>query len=414
MTITIKAPCAAKPVPKKKSKALKKAPQAPKRFKSSYILFFIHVQEDIKKSLPVGHKSAPEVSKRASEMWKSISAEDRLHWDNEAAKEKQRYLAEKKVYTGPWQVPHKRAKKDPTAPKRNPSAFLLFSLTKRKELKQKNPGLKNTEISSILGNLWRNTSQEEKRPFVEREQIERDKYKVEMSAWREKKAEDDEAKKNEAAEKTELALEKAAAQSVASANGGGDNNMSYQSAQIHQPLENDSFLRHSYMPSSSPPLNLTACTSSNYGSDPACRSSNYGSDPACRSSNYGSDPACRSSNYGSDPAYRSSNYGSDPYHQYGQLQGWPSQSESHQSRHHMNLLQERSNHHLNRHHMNTSPDRFNPFDGYHNNPAPPPQQLGFEQNMFYEPNHQQRSIKYETGAESPYSYNDEFDPVPIH
>jgi len=41
------------------------------------------------------------VSKRASEMWKSISAEDRLHWDNEAAKEKQRYLAEKKVYTGP-------------------------------------------------------------------------------------------------------------------------------------------------------------------------------------------------------------------------------------------------------------------------------------------------------------------------
>ena len=44
---------------------------------------------------------APEVSKRASEMWKALSAEDRLHWDNEAAKEKQRYLAEKEVYTGP-------------------------------------------------------------------------------------------------------------------------------------------------------------------------------------------------------------------------------------------------------------------------------------------------------------------------
>lgn len=48
---------AAKPVPKKKSRSLKKAPQAPKRFKSSYILFFIHVQEKIKKSLPEGQAS---------------------------------------------------------------------------------------------------------------------------------------------------------------------------------------------------------------------------------------------------------------------------------------------------------------------------------------------------------------------
>ena len=47
------------------------------------------------------NSQAPQVSKRASEMWKTLSAEDRLHWDNEAAKEKQRYLAEKEVYTGP-------------------------------------------------------------------------------------------------------------------------------------------------------------------------------------------------------------------------------------------------------------------------------------------------------------------------
>ena len=42
---------------KKKVKQLKKAPQAPKRFKSSYILFFIHVQDKIKRSLPVGQAS---------------------------------------------------------------------------------------------------------------------------------------------------------------------------------------------------------------------------------------------------------------------------------------------------------------------------------------------------------------------
>ncbi len=50
-----------KPISKKKIRPLKKAPQAPKRFKSSYILFFIHVQENIKKSLPQGHASVSEM-----------------------------------------------------------------------------------------------------------------------------------------------------------------------------------------------------------------------------------------------------------------------------------------------------------------------------------------------------------------
>lgn len=42
------------PKSKKKEVLTKKAPGAPKRFKSSYILFFMHVQEEIKKKLPPG------------------------------------------------------------------------------------------------------------------------------------------------------------------------------------------------------------------------------------------------------------------------------------------------------------------------------------------------------------------------
>jgi hypothetical protein len=44
-------------------------------------------------------------------MWRNLSPEARLHWDQQAEKEKERYSREKKLYTGPWQVPHKRAKK---------------------------------------------------------------------------------------------------------------------------------------------------------------------------------------------------------------------------------------------------------------------------------------------------------------
>lgn len=173
-----------KPGTKKKT-GLRKNPSAPKRFKSSYILFFIHVQKKIKEQLPGGCASAPEVAKKASEMWKSLSTREREYWDREAEKEKKRYMSEKAAYTGDWQVPHKRAKKDPSAPKRNPSAFLLFSQSKRKILKANNPSLKNTDISRVLGDMWRKTSDEEKRPHLERESREREKYKEDMSQWKE-------------------------------------------------------------------------------------------------------------------------------------------------------------------------------------------------------------------------------------
>ena len=57
------------------------------------------------------NKKAPVITKKASELWKALSTKERQYWDDEAAKGKERYMAERKVYTGPWYVPHKRAKK---------------------------------------------------------------------------------------------------------------------------------------------------------------------------------------------------------------------------------------------------------------------------------------------------------------
>ena len=44
--------------------------------------------------------------------------------------------------------------------------------------------MKNTEISRILGGLWRNITEEEKRPHIEQEERERKKYKTDMIKWR--------------------------------------------------------------------------------------------------------------------------------------------------------------------------------------------------------------------------------------
>ena len=115
---------------------------------------------------------------------RGLSPDDRAYWDNIAAKDKQRYMVEKASYTGPWQVPWKRAKKDPSAPKRPMSAFLYFSQGKRKSIKDANPELKNTEVSRLLGEMWRGAAMEERQPHIDKEKKEREKYKIAIAAWR--------------------------------------------------------------------------------------------------------------------------------------------------------------------------------------------------------------------------------------
>lgn len=65
------------------------------------------------------------------------------------------------------------------------SAFLFFSQDKRRVIKEANPGMRNTEISRVLGEMWKKASAEERAPHIEREAVEREKYKVQMAKWKE-------------------------------------------------------------------------------------------------------------------------------------------------------------------------------------------------------------------------------------
>jgi len=190
-------------VKKKRSHTLRKAPQAPKRFKSSYICFFMAKRPEIKKALG-DEATITSVSKKSAEMWRNLAAEEKVHWDEVAAKDKQRYLTEKAMYTGPWQVPYKRARKDPSAPKRPMSAFLYFSQARRKDIKEKNPEMRNTEISRELGKEWRKVSEDVRKPYVDREKKEREKYKVEIAKWREEQEKKEAEMKKEREEQRKL------------------------------------------------------------------------------------------------------------------------------------------------------------------------------------------------------------------
>mmetsp|Transcript_42533 Transcript_42533/g.102862 ORF Transcript_42533/g.102862 Transcript_42533/m.102862 type:complete len:104 (+) Transcript_42533:31-342(+) len=53
------------------------------------------------------------------------------------------------------------------------SAFLKYSQTRRAKVKQDNPDMSNTDVSRLLGEMWRNASPRERSPYVEQEERER-------------------------------------------------------------------------------------------------------------------------------------------------------------------------------------------------------------------------------------------------
>lgn len=51
-----------------------------------------------------------------------------------------------------------KVKKDPNAPKRPVSGYMLWLNDVRSQLKEDNPGLKITELSKVAGQKWRSLS----------------------------------------------------------------------------------------------------------------------------------------------------------------------------------------------------------------------------------------------------------------
>lgn len=180
----------------------KKAPQAPRRFKSSYMFFSTKKHKEIREELSEkgeGQKlSTTEVAKMVSQAWKALPEDEREKWEEMARQDKARYEMEKSMYTGPWKVPAtKRISKDPKAPKRPMSAFLSFSNSKRSEVKSKYKDAKNAEISRILAQMWKGADAEEKKSFIDEEFALRQKYKKAMTEWKRQSEEEIKSKREE-------------------------------------------------------------------------------------------------------------------------------------------------------------------------------------------------------------------------
>merc|ERR1712150_245255 len=59
----------------------------------------------------------------------------------------------------------KKKERKSTGPKRPPSSYFLFSNDNRASVREKNPGIKITEVAKKLGEMWGNISPEDRKPY---------------------------------------------------------------------------------------------------------------------------------------------------------------------------------------------------------------------------------------------------------
>ena len=123
-----------------------------------------------------------ETTNEAAEAWRLVSKEERADWENIADKDRKRYNKERGEFDP--SARKVRRKKDPSAPKRPMSAFLMYAQTKRRQLQAENPDIPNADISRLLGEHWRSARPDVKAPFLEREENERRLYKAKMERWK--------------------------------------------------------------------------------------------------------------------------------------------------------------------------------------------------------------------------------------
>jgi hypothetical protein len=151
----------------------KKDVNAPKRPLSAYIIYCQEQRESLKKKNP--DMKATELTSQLGSMWKALSDEKKKNYLTKHEKERERYQREMKDYTPPQRdeeekTSRRKSKKDTSSsrPKRAPSGYIIFCQDRRAEVKEQNPSFGPKQITSRLGELWRELDDDTKSDYTRR------------------------------------------------------------------------------------------------------------------------------------------------------------------------------------------------------------------------------------------------------
>jgi len=175
-------------------------PGAPKRNRSSYMLYQNSMRETFKKDDP--KMKLGELAKKTSFMYSNLSTEDKLRWQEAADQDKVRYEHAMNEYKPPmgydkkgyileshiYLLKKKKKCKDPNFPKRPCGSYVFFTQVERPKLKEKFPEMEFTEVGHVLGEAWRNLEPHEKAPHEAKANEDKKRFNDQLAVYRAEKA----------------------------------------------------------------------------------------------------------------------------------------------------------------------------------------------------------------------------------
>eukprot|EP01122_Echinamoeba_exundans_P013371 TRINITY_DN5831_c0_g2_i1.p1 TRINITY_DN5831_c0_g2~~TRINITY_DN5831_c0_g2_i1.p1 ORF type:complete len:346 (+),score=92.56 TRINITY_DN5831_c0_g2_i1:96-1133(+) len=212
-----KAP-AKKRVVAKKSARPKRPADAPKRPMSAYMIFCSDRRDQFRQSMPTA--TFVDIAKAMGEAWMKMSAEEKEVYQRKAAEAAEQYRKAMDAYEGAQETklplfdskedkknadkktpvkkvessseedsgddedkkPRKQ-KRDPSAPKRPMTPYLIFAIDNRASILKENPELRIMEVSRTLAERWKGMADAEKMPYVEKALADKVRYEKEMAVY---------------------------------------------------------------------------------------------------------------------------------------------------------------------------------------------------------------------------------------
>ncbi|XP_048671752.1 high mobility group protein B4 [Marmota marmota marmota] len=153
----------------------------PKVNVSSYIHFLLNFRNKLKEQQPNTYLGFKEFSKKCSEKWRSISKHEKAKYEALAKLDKARYQEEMLHFVGKKK---KRRKRDPLAPRRPPSSFLLFCQDHYSQLMKENPTWSVVQVAKASGKMWSTETEMGKQPYEQKAALLRVKYFEELEVYR--------------------------------------------------------------------------------------------------------------------------------------------------------------------------------------------------------------------------------------
>jgi len=167
---------------------LQKDPNKPKRNMSAFFLYSNANRERVKTEHP--EAKFGDIAKILSQEYKALPEKEKKQWEDLAEKDKERYKREMEDYEPPSDDSdddgkrRKKKKKDPNAPKRNQSAFFIYSNTHRATVKQNNPDASFGDIAKIISKLFKALSEKERSKYDKLALEDKARYQREMAAYK--------------------------------------------------------------------------------------------------------------------------------------------------------------------------------------------------------------------------------------